>query len=304
MPNLSRLVALIPLSAAVVLAGCAPAPSGSDGRPVVLTTFTVLADMTRNVGGELVQVESLTKPGAEIHGYEPTPKDIARASHADLIIDNGLGLESWFARFVADADVPHAVASEDVEPIPIASDTYAGRPNPHAWMSPADAVLYTRTIADALAGLAPEHAARFHANADAYAEQLTAVHEGTVERLASLPQAHRALVSCEGAFSYLVRDAGLSERYLWPVNADTEGTPQQVADVIEYVREHGIPAVFCESTVSDKQMRQVVEATGAQFGGTLFVDSLSLPDGPVPTYLDMIRHNADLIVGALSGGER
>ncbi|WP_428833644.1 metal ABC transporter substrate-binding protein [Leucobacter alluvii] len=300
--------AICSLVGVVLLAtGCATAaadPSSTDAageRPVVLTTFTVLADIARNVGGEHVEVRSITKIGAEIHGYEPTPLDIAKASEADLILDNGLGLEAWFKRFVEQADAPHVVVSEGIDPIDIAGDTYAGKPNPHAWMSPRNAQIYVDRMVAAFSELDPEHAEDFAAQGAAYRSELQAVDDRLTEAVDALPESHRALVTCEGAFSYLARDAGLTERYIWPVNAEQQATPRQIADTIEFVREHQVPAVFCESTVSDRPMRQVAESSGAAFGGTLYVDSLSAPDGPVPTYLDLLAHDTDVIVSALGG---
>lgn len=292
------------LIAVLALAGCSGAPEARDERPVVLTTFTVLADMARNVAGDHLVVESITKVGAEIHGYEPTPGDVRRASDADLILDNGLGLEAWFAQFVEATDAPHVVVSEGIEPIDIAADAYAGKPNPHAWMSPVNAQLYVANMADAFADLDPEHAGEYRANAEAYSAELAQLQEELVAELATLPAHQRALVTCEGAFSYLARDAGLEEAYIWPVNAEQQATPQQLAAAIEFVTDNDVPAVFCESTVSDRPMRQVVEATGAAFGGILYVDSLSEADGPVPTYLDLLRHDADTIVAALTGRAR
>ncbi len=309
MPNsccrMALLRCVVAVAAVALLAGCAPGTVGrDDDRPVVLTTFTVLADIARQVAGDHLHVESITKPGAEIHGYQPTPGDVRKAARADLIVDNGLDLELWFDKFLADADAPHVVASAGVEPIEIAGDAYAGRPNPHAWMSPANVQAYAATLADAFAELDPAHADDFRANAQAYQRQLQQIHDDLTRRLASVPEDQRVLVTCEGAFSYLARDAGLTERYLWPVNAENQATPQQVAAVVDYVRDNDVPAVFCESTVSDKPMRQVTEATGAEFGGTLYVDSLSTPDGPVPTYLDLIRYDTDTIADALTGERR
>ncbi len=295
-----RLAAL--LAAALVASGCSSAAGEpDDGRPVVLTTFTVLADIAQNVAGDHLAVESLTKVGAEIHGYEPTPGDVRRAADADLILDNGLGLEAWFAQFVESVDVPHVVVSEDVAPIDISGDAYAGLPNPHAWMSPLNVQRYVDTIVEAFSELAPENADDFAANGAAYQAELQTVHDELVSALAELPEAQRALVTCEGAFSYLARDAGLEEAYIWPVNAEQQATPQRIAATIEFVDDNGVPAVFCESTVSDRPMQQVAEATGADFGGILYVDSLSEPDGPVPTYLALIRHDTELIVAGLSG---
>lgn len=302
MPKNLRIVAASLAVGTLLLAGCSgPNAAEDDDRPMVLTTFTVLADIAENVAGDHLRVESITKPGAEIHGYEPTPGDIRRAADADLILDNGLNLEVWFAQFVETIDVPHVVVSDGVDAIDITGDAYAGTPNPHAWMSPANVQLYADTMAEAFAELDPTHADDYAANADAYKADLQQVQDDLVAALAELPETQRALVTCEGAFSYLARDAGLTEAYIWPVNAEQQATPQQIAQVIEFVDDNDVPAVFCESTVSDKPMQQVVEATDAAFGGTLYVDSLSEVDGPVPTYLDLIRHDADTIVAGLTG---
>lgn len=289
--------------AVLTLAGCGTggAGGGEDERPVVLTTFTVLQDIAQNVAGDHLVVESITRPGAEIHGYEPTPLDVAKASEADLILDNGLNLEAWFEQFVESSGAPHVVVSDGVDPLDITGDAYAGTPNPHAWMSPANARLYVDAMVAAFSELAPEHAEDFAANGEAYKGELQTIEDELVAELATVPEDQRALVTCEGAFSYLARDVGLEEHYLWPVNAEQQATPQQIAAVIETVEAQDIPAVFCESTVSDKPMQQVVDATGARFGGTLYVDSLSEQGGPVPTYLDLLRHDADTIVAGLTG---
>jgi len=309
------------LAGSLLLGGCAPGAGGdathgepdrAADRPKVVTTFTVLADIAANVAGEHLIVESITKVGAEVHGYEPTPGDIRRAADADLILDHGLGLERWFEQFVAELDVPHVVVTDGIEPIPIAGDeaetgssaTTGAPPNPHTWMSPANVAQYVETIADAFAELDPAHAEEYDANARAYQSELHAIQDRLIAELATLPPSQRALVTCEGAFSYLARDAGLTEHYLWPVNAEQQATPQQVARTIETVRDAGIPAVFCESTVSDRAMQQVVDATDAVYGGVLYVDSLSEPDGPVPTYLDLIRYDTELIIAGLTGGTR
>ncbi|WP_413247733.1 metal ABC transporter substrate-binding protein [Rhodococcus sp. Z13] len=290
---------LVAAACAAGLTACSSTGSADD-RPFVLTTFTVLADMTRTVGGEHVRVESITKPGAEVHGYEPTPGDLRFASDADLILDNGLGLERWFEQFVADLDAEHVVLSEGIDPLPIGEGAATGPYNPHAWMSPVAARVYVDNITAALTGLAPEHADEFTANAEAYKAELDRLHTELVTALDGLPENRRALVTCEGAFSYLTRDAGLREAYLWPVNADQQGTPQQIARTVDFVRDNDVPAVFCESTVSDKAQQQVAVDTGARFGGILYVDSLSESDGPVPTYLDLLRHDIDTITAGLN----
>ena len=268
----------------------------TDSRPQVLTTFTVLADLARNVAGDRLQVTSIVKPGAEIHGYQPTPSDIERASKADLIVENGLGLELWARRFTAAAgNVPTITLSEGMDPLLIAEDAYSGKPNPHAWMSPQRTMAYVDHLERAFGQLDPAGAQVYAANAAAYKAKLQELDDELRATIDALPTQQRLLVSCEGAFSYLAADYGLEEAYLWPVNAESEITPKRMARLIDTVRDRQVPSIFCESTVSDKAQREVAAASGARFGGTFYVDSLSSPDGPAPTLLDLQRHNVGLI---------
>lgn len=290
--------AALGLIGAAALAGRPALAQGAKLK--VATTFTVIADMARNVAGDAAEVVSITKPGAEIHGYQPTPRDLVGAQDATLILWNGLGLERWFEQFLANlGDIPAAVVSDGIEPMAISGGDYAGKPNPHGWMALDSALLYVDNIRDAMAGADPANAATYAANAENYKAEIAAVIGPLRDAAHALPDERRWLVTSEGAFSYLARDFGLREVYLWPINADAQGTPQQVRAVIDTVREHGIPVVFSESTVSDKPARQIARETGAAYGGVLYVDSLSEPDGPVPTYLDLLRVTSETIVGGL-----
>jgi manganese/iron transport system substrate-binding protein len=265
----------------------------------VVTTFTVIRDIAQNVAGDAAIVESITKPGAEIHDYQPTPGDIVKAQAADLVIWNGMNLERWFERFFDNVkDVPSVVASEGVEPMGIREGPYTGKPNPHAWMSPSNVLIYVENIRKALAEHDPKNAGVYNANAAAYSARIKAIDAPLRRRLAAIPEPQRWLVTSEGAFSYLARDYGLRELYLWPINADQQGTPQQVRRVIDEVRKNSIPVVFSESTISDKPARQVAKETGARYGGVLYVDSLSEKDGPVPTFLDLL----EVTVGTIAQG--
>ena len=288
------------LAAALIAAIALPVAAQAE-RMKVVTTFTVIADIARHVAGEAADVESITRPNAEIHEYSPTPGDIMRAQDADLILWNGLNLETWFQRFFENlSDVPSVVVSEGVEPMSIAQGPYTGKPNPHAWMSPSDVLIYVENIRAAFAETDPENAETYAANAAAYARQIEATVTPIRERLASNPENQRWLVTSEGAFSYLAREFGLKELYLWPINADSQGTPQQIRNVIDVVRENAIPAVFSESTVSPDPAMQVARETGAKYGGVLYVDSLSAEDGPVPTYLDLLRVTTETIAAGLT----
>ena len=273
---------------------------------MVLTTFTVLADMAQQVAGDRLEVRSITKPGAEIHGYEPTPRDLEAAQGVDLIVENGLGLERWAQRFVAAAgsNVPIVTLSDGMEPLPIEGDAAAGKPNPHAWMSPRRAERYVDRLVQAFSRLDPAGAEQFKRSGEAYKQQLKGLDRELRAALATLPPNQRLLVTCEGAFSYLARDYGLDEAYLWPVNAESQVTPRRLARLIDTVKRRRVPAVFCESTVSDEAQREVARATGARFGGTFYVDSLSGSTGPAPSLLALQRHNVNLIVRGLAGGEQ
>ncbi|WGH78169.1 metal ABC transporter substrate-binding protein [Jannaschia ovalis] len=285
---------------ALALSLALPAAAQTD-RLKVATTFTVIADMARNVAGDAADVVSITKPGAEIHGYQPTPQDIIRARDADLILWNGLNLELWFEQFFRNlGEIPQAVVSDGIEPLGISQGPYTGKPNPHGWMGLEPALLYVDNIAAALSEQDPDNAATYAANAAAYKDRITATIAPLRDAIRALPEDRRWLVSSEGAFSYLARDYDLKELYLWPINADQQGTPQQVRAVIDAVRENDIPVVFSESTVSADPAQQVARETGARYGGALYVDSLSDADGPVPTYLDLLRVTSETILQGLS----
>jgi len=290
---------LVPTFITAITLTLAALPAQADKMKVV-TTFTVLADMAANVAGDAAEVVSVTKPGAEIHGYQPTPRDIVRASDADLILWNGLNLELWFEQFLNNlGDVPSAVLSDGIDPIAISEGAYLGKANPHAWMGLENALIYVDNIAAAMTTHDPKNADVYRTNAETYKHALAEALGPLRDRVTALPDERRWLVTCEGAFSYLARDFGLKELYLWPMNADQTGTPQQVKKVIDIVREYDIPTVFCESTVSDRPAKQVARETGAAFGGVLYVDSLSKARGPVPTYLDLLRVTATTIAEGL-----
>ncbi len=276
-------------------------PAAAQERVKAVTSFTILADMAANVAGEVADVVSITKPGAEIHNYQPTPGDLVAAQDANLVLWNGLNLEQWFAQFLDNLpDVPNAVLTDGIEPIGIGEGPYEGKPNPHAWMSPSDALIYVDNIRAAFSEVDPDNAAVYAANAAVYAAEINAIIAPIQEALADIPEDQRWLVTSEGAFSYLARDFGLKELYLWPINADQQGTPRQVRNVIDAVREHSIPVIFSESTISPKPAEQVARETGIKYGGVLYVDSLSEPDGEVPTYLDLLRVTTSTIVAGLT----
>ena len=288
-------------SAALLVVACLASAALAEGAPKkpfrAVTTFTVIQDMAQNVAGDRAIVDSITRPGAEIHDYQPTPLDIVKAQAGDLVLWNGFNLERWFERFFENIkNVPSVVLTDGIEPMGISEGPYTGKPNPHAWMSPTNALAYVENIRKAFAKHDPANAETYAKNAAAYSAQIKALDEPLRKRFSAIPKNQRWLVTSEGAFSYLARDYDLREAYLWPINADEQGTPQQVRRVIDLVRKNKIPVVFSESTISDRAARQVARETGARYGGVLYVDSLSAAGGPVPTYLDLLKVTVETIV--------
>ncbi len=267
----------------------------------VLTTFTILADLARNVAGDRLLVESITKPGAEIHSYQFTPSDIVKTKGAKLIIENGLGLEAWFSKFMTSTgDIPNVKLTEGIQPLLIEGDAYSGKPNPHAWMSPKRAMSYVDNIVDAFIKIDPDGALEYTSNASTYKAKLESLDKELRDSLSSIPKERRFLVTCEGAFTYLARDYGMKEAYLWPVNAESQVTPRRMVNLIKKIKENDVPTIFCESTVSAEAQMEVAKSSGAAFGGTFYVDSLSDLSGPASTYIDLLRHNVRLITEGLS----
>ena len=275
--------------------------NSEEQKPFVVTTFTILADIAKNVAGEKLIIQSITKPGAEIHSYQFTPSDVIKASKAQLIIENGLGLELWFKKFTASAvNVPTITLSDGIKPLAIEEDKYKGKPNPHAWMSPKKAMLYVDKLVETFIEIDPLNESTYRSNGNDYKKELINLDQELRVTLSKIPLKKRVLVSCEGAFTYLANDYGMEEAYLWPVNAESQVTPRRMANLIKTIKEKEVPTIFCESTVSSEAQKQVAIESGASFGGNFYVDSLSTNDGPAPTYLKLLRHNVQLIVDGLT----
>jgi len=272
----------------------------ADEKLKVVTTFTVIADIAQNIAGNAAEVVSITKPGAEIHGYQPTPRDLVRAYGADLILWNGLNLELWFEKFISQlGDADYYTVSEGIETLEIVEGAYVGLPNPHAWMGVKSAFVYIDNIEKALSTEDPQNAQVYRLNAIKYKKKISNIVEPLIEQLQQVPSDKRWLVTCEGAFSYFAKDFGLKELYLWPMNSEQIGTPKQIQKVIDGVRNNKIPVIFCESTVNTRPAKRVAQDTGVAYGGELYVDSLSNIGGPVPTYLDLLRVTSTTVINGI-----
>lgn len=293
-------IALLAIAALYLLFQAKTITQENDKKKTVLSTFTVISDMVSEVGGDKINSISLTKPDTEIHGYEPTPGDLVRANQADIIFDNGLNLELWASKLYASIpNVKHVTLSDGVVPIGISEGAYKDKPNPHVWMSPKQALIYVENIRIALTELIPEEAEYFAERAKNYSKKITALDSKLRDSISTIPSEQRYLVTCEGAFSYLTKDYGLKELYLWAINDESQGSPQQIAHVVDEVKNNKIPVVFCESTIEPRIQQEVVRASGAKMGGLLYVDSLSDSSGPAPTYLALLEHTVSTIVDGL-----
>ena len=269
-------------------------------KKLLLVSFTIIEDIVKNIVGNEFKVESITKPGMEVHGYQVTPSDLVRGSEAIIFIQNGFGFELWAEKFVTNLDVERITIANNLEPIFINEDIYKGKPNPHAWISPKRGILYVDILLEELSKLDPENKEKFKKNAQNFKNKIKKIDEDFSLFLNTLQKSKRYLVSCEGAFSYLTNDYDLKEAYLWPVNAESQITPKRMAKVINLVKDKQIPAVFCESTVSSESQESVAKETGALFGGDLYVDSLSKKNGPAKSYLEMLEYNLGIIKNGFS----
>ncbi len=261
----------------------------------IVTSFTIIADMAQNVAGDKATIVSITRPNAEIHQYQPTPKDIMRIQDADLILWNGMNLELWFEQFLQDAkNIPSVIVTENIEPISIYEGEYEGKPNPHAWMSPENGLIYVENIRKALTDLDPQHAEIYNQNAQIYSQKIKDLQKTLYTQLAPIPEHQRYLITSEGAFSYLAKDMDFKEIYIWPINADQQGSNRQMRHVIDTIRQNNLAVIFSESTISDKAAKQIAKETKILYGGVLYVDSLP-PEG---NYLDLLYGNIQTIAKA------
>lgn len=296
-----RLPVLVLLALTIALS---PAAVVGDDRPRVAVTFSVLADLARDIAGEDAQVTSLTPAGAEVHEWELTARNFAALEDADIVFYNGYNLEQWMGQVRATTgdDTPILAVAERSEwpTLPIVTGDMEGDPDPHLWMDPRAAAAYARAMADALAELVPHKADAFHERAEALESDLQALHKELTEMLAAIPENDRTLVTSEAAFLYFADAYGFEHTGIWGTNSEEEGTPRQVAEVTDFIRARQPRALFWESTISDRHVRGISGDTGIPYHGPLYVDSLSAPDGDAGTYAAMMRHNARTLVDKLA----
>ncbi|CAO4166115.1 metal ABC transporter substrate-binding protein [Methylorubrum populi] len=292
----------------LVLLGLAPAMA-ADTKLKAMATFSILADLITQVGGERVSVTSLVGPDADAHGYSPTPGDARHVAEADLVVVNGLGFEGWIERLIkaSGTKAPVIVASKGVTTIAGSHDhdddhghDHGDHADPHAWQSVANVKLYVVNIRDGLSAADPAHAALYAENAAAYARKLDALEGEIRTTLQTIPAERRRIITTHDSFGYFSAAYGM--RFLAPqgISTDSEAGPKDVARIIRQIRRDKVPAVFVETIADPRLMQQIARESGAKVGGRIYSDALSGPDGPAPGYLEMMRSNLTAFRDALS----
>ena len=286
----------------VGLSLAAPTSTWSDNPIPVVATFSILGDMVERIGGDHVAVTTLVGADGDAHVYQPIPADARAVSQADILVFNGLAFEGWLDRLVeaSNFDGIRVVATDGIEPIAFEDGDGHGTFDPHAWQSLANAVIYVDNITAVLATADPANASTYYRNRETYVAEIKALDAEIREIAAGLPEDGRTVVTSHDAFGYFSEAYGL--QFVAPHGVSTESEPSaaDVAALIRQIREEGIKAIFVESITDARLLEQIANETGASIGGTLYSDSLSEPDGPASTYLDMMRYNAATLARALS----
>ena len=278
-------------------------PAAADGLNVV-ASFSILGDMAKAVGGDRVAVTTIVGPDADSHVYEPKPADAVAMSRADLVVLNGLGFEGWMARLreASGYTGPLVIASDGVVTHELAEDDHghAHGLDPHAWQSLGNGLIYARNIRDGLCIADAAGCDVYTANAAAYGDALTALDTQIRADIAAIPEPQRQVITSHDAFGYFAAAYGVT--FLAPegISTESEASAAGVARLITQIRETGITALFIENMSDGRLIAQIAAETGVTPGGTLYADALSPPDGPAPTYIDMFRHNASLLIAAMT----
>ena len=289
-----------------LLASCVFAkaqPGNADERPLVVSTASIFADMAAVIGGDAVEVVSIVPLGGDPHTYEPTPEAAALVTRASLLLRNGLTFEGWLNELIqySGTAAPTTLITKGIAPL--GSLAYAGSEDPHAWMDAQNGLVYAENIYRALATAFPEYADQFDFNHRIYRQQIQELDAWIRDTVVAIPPEHRVLVTSHDAFQYYGRAYGLQLEAVLGTSTDADAKTDDVARVIRMIQERDLPAIFVESTVNPRLIRQIAEDTDARVGGSLYADSLGDEDSEAPTYLDMLRHNTRVIVRALAPGE-
>ncbi|MFC0188166.1 metal ABC transporter substrate-binding protein [Fictibacillus aquaticus] len=303
---IKKLGSTILLAAALLLSACSSEKSDND-KVEVVATYSIIYDLVKNVGGDKVEIHSLVPIGSNPHEYDPLPEDVMKATDADAVFYNGLNLEegnSWFEKLMKSADksgedAPVFRVSEGVEPIHLESKGLEKQMDPHAWLDIKNGIKYVENIRDALSEVDPENKEYYKKNADAYIKELNALHEKTITELEKIPKEKRILITSEGAFKYFGNAYNMDTGYIWEINSDSQGSPQQIKNVVDYIGQTKVPGLFVETSVDPRSMETVSKETGIPIKGKVFTDSLGKKGEDGDTYIEMMKWNTETIIKGL-----
>lgn len=270
-----------------------------DQKPLVVATASIFADMAAVIAGDLVTVKSVVPIGGDPHVYEATPADVQLVASADLILKNGLTFEGWLNELIDHSGARAEVVTITTGIEAIGSDKYKNAFDPHAWMAASNGLVYIRNIKDALQRLDPANADIYQFNYELYRQQIADLDTYIESRVKLIPDQQRVLVTSHDAFRYYGRRYGIRVEAVLGTSTDAEVQTSDINRLNKVLQQTQAPAVFIESTVNPKLLRQIAADNGVVVGGSLYADSLSDPGGPASTYLDMLRHNTDVMVAAL-----
>lgn len=310
-----RLLTLVAISGlALLAAACNSAAdgeeTGGEGEKLLLvTTYSILADMVEQVAGERAEVYSMVPIGANPHEYEPLPRDVQKVQDADAIFYNGLNLEAgngWFENLLKTAgksgeEAPVYALTEGISPIYLESKGLEGQPDPHAWLDLQNGIRYVENVRDALIEVDPEGQEYYEERARAYIQEIEQLHQEIIREVAQIPEEQRLIVTSEGAFKYFGQAYGFETAYIWEINSENQGTPEQIQSIVSRVRQSQVPALFVETSVDRRSMETVSRETGVPIAGEVFTDSLAPRGEAGDTYLEMMRHNAQTFLQGLKG---
>ena len=301
---------LLPLLLIFLLAftACSKDTNNDKKKLQVVTTYSIIYDIVKNIGGDKVEIHSLAPVGSNPHEYDPLPKDLMKTTDADIVFYNGLNLEegnSWFKKLLkssnkSDKNSPVYMVSKNVTPIYLESKGLEGETDPHAWLDIQNGIIYAKNIRDGLIKEDPKNKDYYQTNADEYIAKLEKLHAETIEALSKIPEEKRFLITSEGAFKYFSKAYNLQSGYIWEINSEGQGTPSQIKNVVDLINTKKVPVLFVETSVDPRSMETVSRETGAPIVGTVFTDSLGKPGEEGDTYYKMMEWNTKTIIDALN----
>ena len=273
----------------------------------VVATNSIIYDITKNVAGDLADIHSIVPIGQDPHEYEPLPQDVQKIHDADLIFYNGINLENaedaWFTKMVKNAgkvaDKDYFAVSDGVDVIYLEGENEKGKEDPHAWLNIENGVIYAKNIAKQLIAKDPEHKDTYQKNLDKYVAELDKLDKDAKERLAKIPEEKKLIVTSEGCFKYFSKAYGVPSAYIWEINTEEEGTPEQTTRLVEILKKSKVPSLFVESSVDDRPMKTVSQESGKPIYSTIFTDSIADKGKDGDSYLSMMKWNLTKIIEGL-----